>query len=72
MEDTAVQKHIREQLPYTQLRDDLLPGPTPNSDAIVGTSRETTYMTTFAMIRPLITGVHGPGPNEYASVDEEG
>src|SRR2546421_11299807 len=47
-------------------------GRRPNASVIAGAASDTTNAATLAMTIALIAGVRGPGPNEKASVDEDG
>src|SRR3954465_6296660 len=47
-------------------------GRSPRNNVIAGRTSDTTNATTFAMTIALIAGVSGPGPNEYARVEDDG
>ena len=53
-------------------RPNMSAGRSPKVSVIAGRTREITNATTFAMTMALIAGVSGPGPNEWASVEEDG
>jgi hypothetical protein len=47
-------------------------GRSPKVNVIAGKTSEMTNATTFVMTIALIADVSGPGPNEYASAEEDG
>src|SRR5215471_15765315 len=57
---------------HTCRRPKMSAGRRPNINVIAGTTSEMTKATTLAMTIALIAGVSGPGPKEYASVEDEG